>query len=362
MTQEVAFGKSVSFRAEVSATAPPRSVWLIYRLAEEWAENIGAATVTGNGPYSATWLWELFPGQMAPGATVFYRWSVELADGSRIESEEQSFRYDDARFKWQSTQNGQLSVLYYKNANLANSVLAAGTEALARLADAIGYSSDAPIYVYIYASEGDMGLALPSRSQTYDAATVTLGMAMSEDTVLLLGRASDAETTVMHELSHIVVGRATDTPFSDVPRWLDEGLAMYAEGKLPADNASSLDQAVRADRLISLRSMTSYPGDASLVDLFYGEAYSIVAYMLDTYGADSMRELLGQLGQGTPIEEALATAHGISLADLETGWRASLGLGPRAEVPSPKVPTAVHGSLRPSSALPSGAERLRPAA
>jgi hypothetical protein len=44
-------------------------------------------------------------------------------------------------------------------------------------------------------------------------------------------------------LSHIVVGLATKNPFGDLPRWLDEGLAMYAEGELPARNRRALEQA-----------------------------------------------------------------------------------------------------------------------
>lgn len=73
---------------------------------------------------------------------------------------------------------------------------------------------------------------------------------------------------------------------------------MYAEGELPADNRDALEDAIKADRLLSLRSMTSYSGRASEVDLFYGEAYSVVRFLLDEFGRDKLHELLGRFCRG----------------------------------------------------------------
>ncbi|MHB0878427.1 MAG: peptidase MA family metallohydrolase [Anaerolineae bacterium] len=354
---EVSFGQQVAFFLEATVAQEPQRVWLVYRLAGERAENVADASFSGAPDLSAEYLWELYPGDMPPGATVSYRWAIQTADGTWVESDESAFTYDDTRFQWQVLEASPLRVYYYQNANMAQGVLDASTAALERLGEAIGVQTTEPISIYVYATERDMSPALPSRSESYDAATVTLGMAMDNSTLLLLGRTADVNETAAHELSHIVVGRATDNPFNDLTRWLDEGLAMYAEGQLAAGNQEALDDAIRGDRVLSLRSMTSYPGSPNLVDLYYGEAYSIAAYMLDGYAPEQMRQLLGMLAEGRPMEEALSNAYGLTLQDLETGWRAGVGLGPLPEEQTPAVtPTpAARGGLEHPAATPTPA-------
>ena len=116
--------------------------------------------------------------------------------------------------------------------------------------------------IYVYNSQSDMALALSQRSEGYDDRVLTLGVAVDERTLLLLGSHRDVQRTVAHELSHIVVGLATDNPYSSLPSWLDEGLAMYAEGQLPEENVQALDDAIQANDLLSLRSLSSYSGQA----------------------------------------------------------------------------------------------------
>ena len=207
--------------------------------------------------------------------------------------------------------------------------MAAAEEAIGRLQSDIGIPIERRVSVYVYNSDRDMGHAVASRSQTYDERVTTLGVVVGERTLLLLGDHPDAEATMAHELSHIVVGIATDNPYAGLPRWLDEGLAMYAEGKLPANNERALQRAIRKDRLLSIRSMSSYTGQSSLVDLYYGEVYSVVEFMLQEYGRDKMRQLLGVFAKGARQEDALRQVYDLTLEDLDDAWRQSLGLRPR---------------------------------
>jgi hypothetical protein len=185
------------------------------------------------------------------------------------------------------------------------------------------------IRIYVYNNRRHMQRAISPRSSGYDERVMTLGMTVGEDTLLLLGPHRDVQLTMAHELSHIVVGMSTDNPYTRLPRWLDEGLAMYAEGELPAENRQALDRAIRNDELLSVRSMSSYTGQASQVDLFYGEAYSIVAFLLDEYGRGRMQQLLHLFSKGMRQEEALQRIYGFGLQGLDRRWRESLGLDPR---------------------------------
>lgn len=366
---EVTFGRAVTFGITADVSRPPTEVWLVYRLEGERAENAALAEHQGDRTVTAQWLWELQSGDLPPGAVLTYYWVFESADGQTAQSPESSLEYEDSRFDWSVQEGGILRVHSYRNPDLARTVLDAGLEALARLDEQVGVESRDPIRVYVYASERDMAAAISSRSEAFDARTVTLGMAMGGNTLVLLGRSSDLVGTVAHELSHIVVGRVTDGPFSRLPRWLDEGLAMYAEGALPAGNRRALDQAIRNDSVISLRSMTSYPGDAGLVDLFYGEAYSIVEFLAERDGPEAMRRLLVLIGEGRTIEEALVESHGLTPDELERGWRESVGLPAERRQPAAAAatPTAgVSGQLRnqpgPTQVLPCASALVLPAA
>jgi hypothetical protein len=182
-----------------------------------------------------------------------------------------------------------------------------------------------------------MSLALPRRSDAYDDRILTLGVVVDDATLLLLGTHADVEDTLAHELSHIVVGLAAEGPYSTVPRWLDEGLAMYAEGGLPDDNSRALERAIQQDSLISVRSLSGYSGIASEVDLFYGEVYSLVGFMLEEYGRDRMALFVDLIHDGHYQEDALRQVYGFGLDGLDEHWRQSVGLGPRQDRSSPKT-------------------------
>ncbi len=109
---------------------------------------------------------------------------------------------------------------------------------------------------------------------------------------------------------------------------------MYAQGELAADNRNAVARAVKDDTLLSVRSMSSYSGRAELVDLFYGQAYLLIEFMLETYGRDKMQALVTAFGEGLPQEAALQRAYGFGLNELNDLWRQSQGLEPkRSQIP-----------------------------
>lgn len=273
---------------------------------------------------------ELESGQFAPGTVLRYWWRLLLADGRQIDTETQTFEYTDTRYDWRMLTGTHVDLYWYgRDADHAEKILAAADEAVERLADELGVPIECRVRIYVYNSQRDMRPALSTRSESYDERVLTLGVAMDEHTLLLLGSHRDVFKTVAHELSHIVVGIATDNPYTDLPRWLDEGLAMWAEGELPADNRHALEDAIEADQLLSIRSMTSYSGRASDVDLFYGQAYSIVQFLLDEFGRAKLHDLLAAFAEGMRQEDALMRVYGFGLDELDDRWRVSLGLEPR---------------------------------
>lgn len=351
------FAKEVRFSLTARSDSPINEITLFYQLANSAVVGRAYPKFEPGKEVEAEWVWELVPGALAPGTEVTYHWAIRNAAGEELRTDKQSFIYEDDRFAWKEVGEGLVRVFTYKG-NQGPYLLELALDDIESLEREIGVKLEQPIRIYVYASKSDMQKAIPSRSERYDEMTTTLGMVVSEDTLLLLGGAPDLDRTLAHELSHIVVGLATKNPLGGLPRWLDEGLAMYAEGELPASSQRVLERAIRRDELISVRSLSGYTGDPELVDLFYAEAHSVVSFLLREYGRDKMLALLQKFKQGAYQEDALKEVYGFGLDELDARWRQSLGLAPRQV----QTPLATRGAAQPEASREICAAGLLPLA
>jgi hypothetical protein len=344
------FAERMTFSLVAEADQVIEGVTLFYRRQGERITNRVVPQFTPGHRVEVTHERILERGEVPPGTAMEFYWRLKLADGTEVDTDTIAFVYEDDRFAWQALQAGNIAVYYYgsaKEAALAGELLDIGQATLARLQDEMGVTSEAPARVYVYRTVEDMAATLSPRSEGYDDRVVTLGVVVSDDTLLLLGSHPDVRQTLAHELSHIVVGLATKNPYAPLPRWLDEGLAMYAEGELRPENARALRDAVRRDALISVRSLSGYTGDPTQIALYYGEVYSLVDFLLQTYGREKMAELLQVFEEGAHQEDALQQVYGLTLEELDARWRESLGLTPRP-TPAPMATAAPRAETRPA--------------
>ncbi len=336
---EEVFAEKIVFRLRVESQSEIEEITLFYRIRDEAATNRAYPEFEPGLAVETEWTWELKAGDIAVGSEIRYYWKVTNTAGEQLKTEPVIFTYQDTRFEWQSLSEGKLTLYWYgQDQEFGQHLLDVAVQALTRLQEEVGVELEEAVKIYVYLSKSDMSMAISSRSESFDAQIITLGMAIGKHTMILLGTASGVEQTIAHELSHIVVHLATDNPLGGIPAWLDEGLAMYAEGELPPHNAIALEDAIRNDELISVRSLSSYTGDPEQVDLYYGEAYSLVDFMLQEYGKEKMGQLLAIFKEGSHQEDALREVYGFGLDELDDQWRAYLGLPPRygsAVTPSP---------------------------
>ncbi len=83
--------------------------------------------------------------------------------------------------------------------------------------------------------------------------------------------------------------------------------------------------------LLSVRSLSG--GFSEVSDkafLSYSESYSLVKFLIETYGQDKMTALLVSLRDGTTIDEALQQTYGFDVDGLEDAWRQAIEAEPRA--------------------------------
>jgi hypothetical protein len=286
---------------------------------------------------------------LAPGTQIDYFWEIEDAAGNKLTTEPATFIYEDTRFSWESASDGNLSVHWYAGSrSAAESSLEVARDTLNELSALLDATVDYPVKVWIYASYEDMLPALVRRSEALERQVVIAGERVSSDTVLMQGEGAD--DTLRHELAHIVTHVAGEGPYGSLPTWLDEGAAMYAQSEPGEGFTSALDKAVKRDSLLSVRSMTAPTGDPNKVTLFYGQAWSLVNFLVETYGPAKFAELFATFKEGSTTDKALLKVYGFDQDGLEDAWRATLGLAPRQ---TPATTPAATPTATPTSAQPS---------
>ncbi|MGD2065263.1 MAG: peptidase MA family metallohydrolase [Dehalococcoidia bacterium] len=292
-------------------------------VSEGWADFTPASMV------EASWVWDMRNSSLPPGAEVLYWWMVEDADGNRFETSPEIMHFDDERYSWHSLNStmplgGELSLFWYEGDTVfAQELMDACEEGLTRSTQDIGAYPEKPIEIYIYASTVDLkGAMIFPQEWTGGVAftafsTIAIGIPPSE---LDWGKRA-----LVHELMHLVVHQATFSPYGQLPVWLDEGLAMYSEGELDPVLRSYLEEAISKEELISVRSLCSpFSAYSEKASLSYAQSYSLVVYLLDNYGQDSMLDLLTILKQGSTYDEALTEIYGFDIDGLDARWRATL--------------------------------------
>lgn len=326
------FPERVQFIVFIESAQPVSSVRLRYEFSGGGAPASATATFTPGVAVRAEYdLATNNPGSgvyIPPGTVITYRWEIEDAAGNRITTEPETVVYEDTRFQWQSLTDGNLSIYWYRGGQtFAEQLLATGRETLTSMGDLLGAQIDFPVKVFLYDNAQDMRPALQRRSSVYDAQVHTLGQRVSNDTVIVLNAAGTSDT-LRHELTHVVTNVAGKGPFSDIPAWLDEGTAVYSQKQVDDSYQRAIQAAARRDRLLPLRALNTLGSDPNSVNLWYAQAWSLVNYLIDTYGKEKFAELFATFKAGSTVENALQSVYGISQDELEAAWRESIGAPP----------------------------------
>jgi len=358
----LSFPESATFRAEFKAGANITSVVLEYGVDQLTCGTVIAKAfpvVTPTADVQVEWTWEMRQsGSLPPGASLWWRWQVQDASGAQFTSPKQTITWLDSLHGWQVISGGNINLHYYEGGQAFGQALHdAATQALVRLSQDVGISSEKPVDIYIYASTSDLKDAI-----LFEPAWIG-GQAFPENNIVIIGVSTDqldwGKSTEAHELTHVLVGHLTFTCLGFIPTWLNEGLAVYGEGGPASAELAQFDQAKAADQLLSLRSLVgNFSEESDRATLSYSESYSVVNFLIQTYGRDKMTALLTALRNGATTNQALQSAYGFDTDGLEDAWRVSIGAAPRVGSSNPTpVPTATQVP----TIVPVGAAPVAPA-
>ena len=269
---------------------------------------------------------------LPPGMVIEYYWEVTDANGDTAETEVEAFFYDDVRFDWLTVDGDGVTIYHYSGDDeSAADMHGVAVEIIDEMSALLQTEVPFDVQVWLYDSTDDMRPALQSRSETYESQVITAGVRVATNTVLVLGNSSF--DTLRHELTHVVTAQAGESALGTMPAWLDEGTAVYGQSD-PGGFGGAISGAIDRDSVLSVREISAYPGDPGKVNVFYGEAWSLVSYLVDTYGEEDFAQLFAEIKGGKRIDSALEAVYGFDQDGLDAEWRDANGL-PARETPEP---------------------------
>ncbi|MEE8337597.1 MAG: peptidase MA family metallohydrolase [Dehalococcoidia bacterium] len=331
----------ITFVVRVRAAAGLESAELIYKLLNPDGDvgGSGKGTFTPGVETDVTFLLETqtFERFIPIGSTFVYHWELVDSEGDRFSTPEREFTFLDGRFNWfQLTRTGVTVYWYGDNESKAMTALDVTRESMENISQLLETAVPYTVKVIVYGSGADGALAQRSRG-VLDQYIDTQGQRVAPDLLLIYEPNPDV---IRHEAAHIVTHVAGDGPFTSLPSWIDEGVAVFAQSTLSGGYRSAIEFGVSTDTTLSLREMGAPPNRAGLVNLFYGQSYSVVQFLIDEYGQQQLAEAFRVHYAGSRIDGALLEVYGFDQNGLYNIWRQANGLRPVTLVAPPTATTS----------------------
>jgi hypothetical protein len=332
----------VEFSTTFEAAERPDRVELLTRIEGATSVQVRDAAVEEMG--DGTWTARVFDDGFTPPNTT-RDFHFRAVDGDRwAEGPTGRFTLQDDRFEWRSLEDGPMTLHWYTGDEaFARRALDVGTRAIREAASLLGVTDVESMDFFVYdTSEALYGALGPGTrenvgGQANPAIRTMVGVIRPEDVD------SDwVDTLVAHELTHMVFADATDNPYNQPPRWLNEGLAVYlSEGYGVGDRAQVADAAA-SGVLTPLAAIAGlFPTTYDSFSLAYAQSVSAVDFFIDTYGQDALVRLIGTYRDGVTDDEAFEAATGADFRSFDDAWLAAQGVDrpqPYGPQPAPRAP------------------------
>lgn len=255
-------------------------------------------------------------------------------------------------FEWRKLKGEHFVVYFTEEGKLAKEVLRKAEKYYRRIAKDLGYARysdfwtwDNRVKIYIYPDKKSFIKATgqPEWSE---------GMADYREKRIISYAWSQGfiDSLLPHEMAHLIFRDFVGFK-GDVPLWLDEGVAQWAEAPKRKHMRSAVRNLLNSNSLLSLEDLMKLDirqiegkdeihtytvltksGDKeililsseTLVNIFYLQSFSLVGFMIKRFGTEKFTDFCRQLRDGKSIDEALRFTYPIYMRDikeLENKWR-----------------------------------------
>ena len=289
------FGEQIDLQARVEAKDPIEEILLFIQSEDNNTLVVEPLRPTFDG--EIYYIFDLTQNQVRSFSELSIWFEITLNNGDSHISEIIKYEYNDNRFEWQSIQTEEFTIFWYQDdPDLGQRILNVAYEGLERINNQVGVPEPDNILIYAYASVIEMQdtLMFSGGSSAWiaghadpDLGTIVVSLPPGPEQILEIRR------QIPHELVHILLYEKMGPNYSNLPRWLNEGLASTAELFPNPDYQLLLDKAHERDALIPIRDLnTGFPIDAANFQLSYAEAYAFTWYLQQTYGKESIEALI----------------------------------------------------------------------
>lgn len=320
-----AFPTRLDFNLQAKSDAPITSVRIDYRVGDDPVISVAKVTFSSATQASASYQIDLSQEYYPPGVTIQYRWEIQDGNGAHLVTDWSKLSVVDPRFFWKERSLGVVTLHWYDGDDqFANAVLAAAAKALATASATAGVSTIEPVQIYLYGHQQEFRSAMGANvdqwvgGQTYPLYRLVVLLTPPSDV-------ADAERSVAHEMTHVVVDSTGEDPYGELPTWLDEGMAMVAEGSPDPVSSQALVTAAQAHQLMSIQSLSgNFPESTAGATLAYAESDSLVGYFVQTYGHERLATLIVAFRQGDTSDEAFQQSVCLSTSQFQSRWETSV--------------------------------------
>lgn len=367
----VSFPRSITYHLELAAGHEISSVGLRYGTEARTCQPTGAfqpVEPTADGT-TFSWTWDLVRyGTLPAFSEIWWQWEFEDRTGRSFSAPREIVQLADDNFTFRELATDDVAVYWVVGDEAFATFLSdLAARFLSKLERDFGLEVPRPVKLIVYPSASDMRAALIHIPEW--SGGVAFPAYNSIMAVIPPGERAWAEQVISHEMGHLVVGAVTFNCLGrDLPVWLSEGLATYAEGPLTAHHREKVDAALAANTLPQLRSyarsFSAYAGDANLA---YAHSAHVVHYLAERFGPDKLGVLLSAMQAGESVDEALSAVYGFDTDGLDSTWRQSLGYQPLPTRPAVTstatvVPTLPPLGLTLPTAVPAVSPTMEPGA
>lgn len=320
-------GMSFATRVDIPSGETVDAVQLLYRIGSDQTLNL---EIIGDDEYTVVdgaieldAFVDLLSSFVPVGVELRFSWEILFENGDVASTAEETTQWMDNRFDWEMRSTDQVRLYTYDiSGDFADMML---TESQATIDDLVTrYSIEgiAPITIWIYPNGEDFSGTRQGNSREAIAGVTYPGL----DTIIGIvpdGDEREFARVIPHEISHQVLFAATDNPYNAPPLWFDEGIATHTQTGGTEHYPRMVRNAHEEGRLFDIRSLeVSFPYQPQQATLAYASSWSMISYIEASWGTEGIARLIDAFALGLPADEAVMTALGVSMDDLDTGWKA----------------------------------------
>jgi hypothetical protein len=330
------YAQEIRLDVELNGPAPERLELLVRTPGDESAS---VFPVEPSGA-SATYVWDTSVNHVVPNTLVTYQWRAIDGDSVTL-SDEGTIRYEDDRpgLDWQRAQLGEATVHWYGGAQTQAMRFGELTaQGVARAEDLLGTELAGPVDIFVYDSRDEFFGALGPGVREWTGAA-----AYSELRTIFMwlggGSPSYLEVAMLHEVTHIVFHDATDNPFHEPARWLNEGIATWSETSEGADERAIVQIEAGGGGLFAFEAITEqFPIGERGGRLSYAQGTTMVELIVDRFGEEAIAAIAAAYREGASDADALEAGTGLPADELYADFYAAFGVEPPQPVAVEPIP------------------------